>query len=200
MTVAPVGAKPGEAMKDWTVEDLKALKQQQLIELYKTLPCPTMEEMTGEFKGDLMDLGPFRVVKGFCAYFGLRAPLANGKWQGKGFTTISETEGHGYNHYKKFGKDKYVLPMKTRITKSVFDGKDNFELDYTAYWSQASRINMIDEVRKVNDNLYLGIGLWGYIRRQRMIPFFFSLSGPRVPFVGIDKPHRERHRKFSRYV
>jgi hypothetical protein len=201
MAVMTVEKKSGKSLKDWTVEDLKALKQQQLMELYKTLPCPTMEEMTGEFKGDLLDQGPYRLVKVFFGYFALRAPFANGAWQGKGFAMTSDTEGKGYNHYKRFGKDRHILPMKTKITKSVFDGKDNFELDYTAYTaykSQASLINMIDEVRKVNDDLYLGMGTWGYLRRQRMIPWFFSLSGPRVPYTGI-KPYRERNRKFSRY-
>jgi len=88
--------------------------------------------------------------------------------------------------------------MKTKIAKSVFDGKDDFELDYTAYHSGAGFVNMIDEVRKVNDDLYLGIGLWGWFKRQRRITFFFALTGPRTAYVGI-KPHRERQRRFSRY-
>jgi hypothetical protein len=202
MAVMTADVKSSEDLKDWGVADLKALKQQQLLDLYKTLPCPTMEEMTGEFRGDLLDQGPFRFIKNIFGYFALRSSLANGAWQGKGFTMTSDTEGKGYNHYKRFGKDRYVFPMKTKITKSVFDGKDNFELDYTAYIalkSQASLINMIDEVRKVNDDLYLGIGTWGWIRRFRMIPWFFSLSGPRAPYSGI-KPYKERNRKFSRYA
>jgi hypothetical protein len=203
MAVMTAEAKPSGDLKDWTVADLKALKQQQLLDLYKTLPCPTMEEMNGEFKGDLLDLrGLLRPIKRLLAYFALKAPYVSGAWQGKGFAMTSDTEGNGYNHYKQFGKDKYIFPMKTKITKSVFDGKDNFELDYTAYTaykSQASLINMIDEVRKVNDDLYLGIGTWGWIRRFRMIPWFFSLSGPRAPYSGI-KPYKERNRKFSRYA
>jgi hypothetical protein len=189
-----------EERADWTAKDLKALKQRELMDLYLTLPCPSMEEMTGEFRGDLLNQGSFWFIKNFAAYFALRAPLVNGKWQGKGFTTISDGAGHGYNHYLKLGKDKYILPMKTKIAASVFDGKDCFELDYTAYYSQAGIINMIDEVRRVNHDLYLGIGLWGYTKRQRKIPFFFSLSGPRRPFIGIDKQHRDRQRKFSRYA
>ncbi len=189
-----------EAREDWTVGDLKALKQRELMELYQTLPCPSMEEMNGEFRGDLLNQGGFWLIKNTFAYFALRAPLVNGKWLGKGFTAISNDAGHGYNHYLKLGKDIYILPMKTKIAASVFDGKENFELDYTAYHSTAGFINMIDEVRRVNHDLYLGIGLWGYTKMQRKIPFFFSLSGPRRPFVGIDKRHRERNRKFSRYA
>ena len=189
-----------EKRSGWTVKDLKALKQRELMELFLELPCPSLEEMKGEFRGDLLDLGAFPFLKEIFAYFALRSDFVNGKWLGKGFTTISDSEGHGYNRYSKLGKDRYILPMKTRIARSVFDGQDCFELDYTAYWSRASLINMIDEVRKVNDDLYLGIGLWGYPPKQRRIPFFFSLSGPRGPFAGIDRRHGERNRTFSRYA
>jgi hypothetical protein len=183
---------------DWTVEDLKALKQNELMELYLTLPCPSMQEMEGEFRGHLLDTGKFWLIKKPLAYFALNSSLNKGKWLGKGFTMTTEGEGHGYNSYQRFGKISHVFPMKTKIGKSIFDGKDDFELDYTAYHSGAGFVNMIDEVRKVNDDLYLGIGTWGYFKRQRRIPFFFSLSGPRAPYAGIDRRHKERHRKFAR--
>ena len=90
------------------------------------------------------------------------------------------------------------MPMKTCIAKSIYDGKDVFELDYTVYHSQAGFVNMIDEVRKVNGQLYLGIGNWGYFKKQRAVPFFFGLSGPREPYAGIDKQHRDRRRRFPK--
>jgi hypothetical protein len=185
-------------MKDLTVENLKALKQDQLMELYLTLPCPTVQEMKGEFKGHLLDTGKFRFIKKPLSFFALDFNVFHGKWLGKGFTNTSETKGHGYNSYKKFGKIIHVLPMKTCISSSIYDRKDVFELDYTVYHSQAGYVNMIDEVRKINDDLYLGIGNWGYFEKQRMIPFFFALSGPRGPYVGIDKQHRDRRRRFPK--
>jgi len=187
-----------ENLAGWTVEDLKALKQDRLMELFLALPCPTMREMEGEFKGELLDTGRFWFIKKPLAHFALRSSLNKGKWLGKGFASVAENEGHGYNSYERFGRVRHVFPMKTRIAASVFDGKDCFELDYTAYRSGAGFINMIDEVRKVNDELYLGIGTWGYFKKQRRIPFFFALSGPRAPYAGIDRPHRERRRRFER--
>lgn len=183
---------------DWTVEDLKALKQRELMELYLTLPCPTIQEMEGEFRGHILDTGKFWPIKKPLAYFALNSSLNQGRWLGKGFAMTSEGQGHGYNSYERFGKTRHVFPMNTKIGKSIYDGKDDFELDYTAYHSGAGFVNMIDEVRKVNDDLYLGIGTWGYLKRQRRIPFFFSLSGPRASYAGIDKQHKERHRKFTR--
>lgn len=185
-------------LEGWTIDDLKALKQERLMELFLTLPSPTMQEMEGEFRGHLLDTGRFWFIKKPLAHFALNSSLNQGKWLGKGFATTSESEGHGYNSYKRFGKIRHVFPMKTRIAKSVYDGNDDFELDYTAYHSGAGFVNMIDEVRKVNDDVYLGIGTWGYFKRQRRIPFFFALSGPRAPYTGIDKEHKERHRRFTR--
>ncbi|HEX7479295.1 MAG TPA: hypothetical protein VF331_15925 [Polyangiales bacterium] len=175
------------------------MKQSELMELFLRLDAPSMTNMNGEFRGHLLDQGAFRLIKVSLAYFALRAPFVNGRWQGKGFTTTSNDEGHGYNRYLQHGRDSYILPMKTKIAKSVLDGRACFELDYTAYGSQAGLVNMIDEVRKVNDELYLGIGFCGYSRQQRRIPFFFALSGPRRPFASVSKPKRERQRKFSRY-
>jgi hypothetical protein len=186
-----------EGLEDWIIDDLLALKQDQLLELFGTLPCPTLQEMEGEFRGHLLDTGKFWIIKKPLAHFALNSSLNQGKWLGKGFMSISESEGRGYNSYERFGKARHVFPMKTKIGKSVLDGKDDFELDYTAYHSGAGFVNMIDEVRKVNDDLYLGIGFWGWIKRQRRIPFFFALSGPRTDYAGI-KPHKERRRRFER--
>lgn len=186
-----------EDIGEWTIDDLLALKQDQLLELFGRLPCPTIQEMEGEFRGYLLDTGRFWIIKKPLAHFALNSSLNQGKWLGKGFTPISQSEGRGYNSYQKSGKTRYVFPMNTMIGKSILDGKDDFELDYTAYHSGAGFVNMIDEVRKVNDELYLGIGFWGWFKRQRRIPFFFALAGPRTAYVGI-KPHRERQRTFAR--
>lgn len=90
--------------------------------------------------------------------------------------------------------------MKTYLSRSRYDGKEAFILDYTAYRSPACSINMVDELRKINDSLFLGIGTWGYSRWQRMIPFFFALSGPPIKYIGTDKPHREVPSKLSKLM
>jgi|SRR5271157_963074 len=184
--------------KDWTVKDLIILKQDQLMELFSKLPCPSIQEMQGEFRGNLLNTGHFWPIKNICGHFALNSYFSKGKWLGKGFENISGTEGRGYNFYYRFGKVNHVYPMKTYIAKSIYDGKDEFELDYTVYNSMAGFVNMVDEVRKVNDNLYLGIGTWGYFRKQRRIPWFFALSGPRGRYAGIDKQHKMSNRNFTR--
>lgn len=183
---------------NWTVENLLAMKQGQLKELFLVLPAPSIRELQGEFKGTLLDTGAFRFIKNFLAYFALSSFFVNGKWMGKGFKAISDTEGRGYNSYRRSGAVRHVLPMKTHVAPSRFDGKEVFLLDYTAFRSAANSVNMIDEVRKINDNLYLGIGFWGYTRWQRNIPFFFALSGPPAAYIGADRPHGELRSRLNK--
>ena len=182
---------------DWTVENLLAMKQNQLRELYLALPAPSIREIQGEFRGTLLDTGPFRFLKNILAYFALVSPLINGKWLGKGFKAVSDTVGYGYNSYRKSGAIRHVMPMTTHMARSRLDGKEVFLMDYTTYRSRAEFVNMIDEVRKVNDNLFLCIGFWGYTRWQRHVPFFFALSGPPEEYVGTDMPHKELASRLS---
>ncbi len=37
---------------------------------------------------------------------------------------------------------------------------------------------MVDEIRKIDENLYLGIGTWGFWKKQKMIAYPFMLEGP----------------------
>ncbi len=182
------------------IEDITAMKQHELMKLFLTLPAPSIQELQGEYRGTLLDLGFFRFIKKILAYFALSSDFLNGKWLGKGFTALSDNEGHGYNSYRKAGKVRHILPMKTYMAKSRYDGKRAFILDYTTYRSSARFINMVDEVRKINDTLYLGIGTWGYSGWQRRVPFFFALSGPPIKYIGPDKHHREVPSKYSMLV
>jgi hypothetical protein len=50
--------------------------------------------------------------------------------------------------------------MKTGIVQSIFGGGSLFLLGHTAYLLGAEFINMVHEVRKANDEVFLGIGTW----------------------------------------
>ncbi|MBU0994825.1 MAG: hypothetical protein KJ737_20225 [Proteobacteria bacterium] len=78
-----------------------------------------------------------------------------------------------------------------QIIKSRFDGRDVFQFDYTAYRSLLGMINMVDEIRKVKKNLYLGVGTIGFTKKQRLKPLPFILSGPAEPFMCTDKPYKK---------
>ncbi len=90
-----------------------------------------------------------------------------------------------------------MYPMKTNVARSRYDGRPCYQLDYTAFESLLGSINMVDELRRVNREFYLGIGTWGFTRAARMRPLPFCLNGPVREFVGVDKPHARRRAKFT---
>ncbi len=51
--------------------------------------------------------------------------------------------------------------MLMRIGPSFFDGKPSFQLVYCAFDHYAGDIHMLDEVRRLDDGRYLGIGRTG---------------------------------------
>ncbi|NIO82507.1 MAG: hypothetical protein GTN53_18105 [Candidatus Aminicenantes bacterium] len=172
-------------VREFTVEKLKASSCDEIMELFSTLSAPPFSEMNGEYKADLLDQGT--VIKNAMSKFLLFNPFLFGHWLCKAFKTEGENHGHGYNSFRKFGKVIRKFRMKTEIVPSRYDGKDVFQLYYPAYSSITGIINMVDEIRKIHDGLYLGIGTWGFTKKQVMIPGPFCLSGPINEFVGSDR-------------
>jgi hypothetical protein len=103
-----------------------------------------------------------------------------GTWQGKTFEPISRIEGRGFNVATRFGRTVRKWPMRTTIAGSLIDGKEVFQLDYPFYRSLAAFSKFTDEVRKVDDNLFLGIGHWRPLITLASV--WFTLSGPVKPF------------------
>jgi hypothetical protein len=97
-------------MQDWTVKDLIILKQDQLLELYSKLPCPTMQEMQGEFRGHLFNKGPFWIIKDICVHFVSNSYFHRGKWLGKGFEVPRQTKGADIISFIDSGKYFTYIP------------------------------------------------------------------------------------------
>ena len=79
---------------------------------------------------------------------------------------------------------------KTLIVSSVFDNRPSFQLSYRDYNTFYTN-TMTDEVRKINDHLYLGIGRLT-ITLGKFNPMPFVLIGPPDPWVAPDIPYPER--------
>jgi hypothetical protein len=136
-----------------------------------------------------------------------------GMWLHKAFEPLSDRHGHGYNTFlttlpnvpenvflagaasltclvkSAFGSSapqRMVRMMcnKTFIGPSVFDQRTSFHLVYNDYNSFYTS-TMKDEVRKVNDTLYLGLGRLT-ITLGKINPFPFVLMGPPEPWKGPD--------------
>jgi hypothetical protein len=192
------------------VEDLQKLNRQQLVAVFHQLASPEVSRMRGEYRAILLDSGNAmnRFLSMLFLYF------TWGMWLHKAFEPLSERHGHGYNTFlttlpkvpenvflagaaslaglvrSAFGSSapqRMVRMMcnKTFIGPSVFDQRTSFHLIYKEYNSFYTS-TMKDEVRKVNDTLYLGLGRLT-ITLGKINPFPFVLMGPPEPWVGPDE-------------
>jgi hypothetical protein len=83
-----------------------------------------------------------------------------------------------------------IMLNKTAIVSSVFDARPSFQLSYRDYNTFYTN-TMTDEVRKINDKLYLGIGRIT-ITMGKFNPMPFVLMGPPDPWVGPEIPYPDR--------
>ena len=114
------------------IPDLTDMTQEELLEYFKTLEAPTIEEMDGEYH--TTKLG----YHGIRDYLEWRLtcdnPLMNSEWLGKAFHPTGDGMGRGYNLFRKLGgKLTQVYPMRTVIGPSRYDGKPVYTLVYSAY-------------------------------------------------------------------
>jgi hypothetical protein len=159
---------------------VEALTSKQLLELFRTLPCPEHDELDGEYTSRLLRQPNWLYAIG--AAVTVQTRYVN--WQAKGFRRTGEGQGRGYNRFRVFGRRRQCWPMATSIAPSRYDGKPVFQLDYRKYRSMCGAINMVDEVRRLEDGRYLGIGTLGFTKRMRMIPLPFLLEGPVAGYLG----------------
>ena len=68
--------------------------------------------------------------------------------------------------------------MVTRIATSHIDGRPALQLDYRAFDTVNGRINLVDDVRRVQPGRYLGFGFWGFTDSQRRVlqPFILEAT------------------------
>ncbi|AXI03667.1 hypothetical protein [Aquirhabdus parva] len=162
------------ALVSHTVEELKKLTTEELVALFKSLPSPSITEMDGEFAACLLQQ-PSSLSRLF-GHISVANPLM--PWLCKAFRPVDAESGRGYNTFSLLGKVVQRFPMQTVIAPSRYDGNPAYTLVYHLYHSMCGDIHMVDEVRKVADGVYLGIGTWGFTRAQRQIPLPFLLEGP----------------------
>jgi len=165
----------------WTPSTLHAMGFKQLMALFAELPAPTLEEMDGEFAAEL--LAQPSMAAQLLGQLTVSNPLMPGRWLCKAFQPISANRGQGYNRFDQLGRSVQRYPMETLLAPSRYDGKPAYTLVYAAFKSMCGAIHMVDEVRRVRQGLYLGLGTWGFTDRQRRVPLPFVLSGPVAPYA-----------------
>ena len=167
----------------WSVEKLLALSKDEVIALWKTLEPPEFRELDGHYMGLVPNAGDAasQEATGNAMY---NEDSEIGYWLGKAYKPLGATTGEGYNRWRKPG-GKVVLNMRfgTGMGKSLIDGKPSYMMYYGAFNESSS---LIDELRKLDDYIYVGMGTVETDDGQRSAPGHFVLTGPTDNWVGVD--------------
>lgn len=137
--------------------DVKDLSKSQITQIFYASDVPNLEDMSQEYYGKLAPVGAIYFTGQFFTYF-IYGEMDS--WIGKGFNPYIENNNTGYNLFKS--KDDPTKIIKKRkiaiyIKKSQLDNKNCLILDYSPFNTGVVN-NFRDEVRKINDELYVGIG------------------------------------------
>jgi hypothetical protein len=170
------------ATLELTESGLSAMSFKELMALFGQLPAPTVADMDGEFSARL--LAQPSALAQLIGKLTVNNPLMPGRWLCKAFRPLSTERGQGYNAFAHLGRKVQRYPMQTLIAPSRYDGRPAYTLVYASFRSMCGAIHMVDEVRRVGPDLYLGIGTWGFTDGQRRVPLPFVLRGPIAPYVG----------------
>lgn len=165
-----------------TYQHLDRLSRSETMQLFYAAPAPAFESMNGEYGANVLSggvLGESTAL--FTHHFFPTGKPTLTHWEGKAFKPEEENSGWGYNLFSRKGGGEIFRARKMRTyvgpTTIGKDGSDSFHLDYSAFNSDLVK-TMHDEVRQVNENLYICAGY--------MVPF----GGPMNPgpFVLVGPP------------
>ena len=161
---------------------MQKLSKSDILQLFLASEAPNLAEMNGEFKAELINAG----VLGFFAAWYSHNVMGPGYWLGKAFQSETTTKGHGYNLFKGDEAKPLLRTMRmdTLIAQSEYDEKPSMFLVYAKYNDDLNH-SMVDEIRRINGRLYLGMGGLAWSGGS-LNPAPFLLIGPAKPWVGTD--------------
>ncbi len=183
-SVENVEASSYPITETWSVEKLLALSRDEIVALWKGLDPPEFTELDGHYMGLVPNAGDPVTQKATGSFMYNENSLI-GYWLGKAYKPTTATEGEGYNRWRKpGGKVVRNMQFSTDMGKSLIDGKPSFMMYYGAY-NPAS--TLIDELRKLDDYIYIGMGTTELEDGKRSAPGHFILVGPTDSWVGPDE-------------
>jgi len=181
-----VGEILGVPAEQANIHHIEMLSKSEVMQLFLAAPAPELGELNGEYFAKPLPLGILAPAADYYThhFFG------PGRWKGKAFHSVSAEAGEGYNIFaRKQDRNAIVLSrtrkLKTYIGKSNIDDKNSFHLDYSPFNSGLVH-SMHDEIRKINDTLYLGMGYMG-IGGGSINPAPFVIYGRIGPWVGAQE-------------
>lgn len=179
----------------WTREKVMELTRDEVIELWGECPAADMAELVGEFDGLIPNAGDEERQKRTAeVMYNESGPT--GYWLGKAFWPLSKTKGDGYNRYRRpGGRVERYMRFATEMGTSLIDGKPSLIMYYGAYQlrllPEGQENTLTDEIRKLADGIYLGVGTVKMPDGSRSEPGHFALAGPVGEYSRADDPTEE---------
>ncbi|MEI6723823.1 MAG: hypothetical protein WCO67_23930 [Betaproteobacteria bacterium] len=165
----------------WTMERLLKLSHPQIIALWRDLPAATLEELQGHFTGITPNAGDAERQARIAGNM-YNEDSERGYWLGKAYRKTGANEGEGYNRWRrKGGQIVRNARFTTEVGVSLLDGKPSLLMYYGSY--RPENPTFVDEVRKLDDYVYLGVGSTVGADGKRT-PESFVLVGPTDEWIG----------------
>ncbi len=181
--------------QEWTAEKVMELTREEVLELWGQCPAADVTELVGEFTGLIPNAGDEEKQRRAAeVMYNEDSPI--GYWLGKAYTPLNKTRGDGYNHWRRpGGKVERNMRFATEMGTSLIDAKPSLMMYYGAYRHihvpEGRENTLIDEIRKLTDGIYLGVGTATLPDGSRTQPGHFVLVGPIGRWVGVDDPTLE---------
>lgn len=187
-------APAAERTEVWTRERVLGLSREELIALWSEAPAVDMVELNGEYEGLVPNAGDPE-AEARVAEVMYNEDSEIGYWLGKAYLPLTETTGDGYNRWRRpGGKVERNIRFGTAMGPSLIDGKPALLMYYGAYVradGSQPRSTLVDEIRKLADGVYLGMGTVEEADGSRSQPGHFAMVGPVGEWVGVDDPDAE---------
>ena len=167
---------------NWDLLKVLSLNREQIIELWSQAPAAPMAELNGHYMGLVPNHGDSerQLSTGDFMY---NESSVRGYWLGKAYQATTATEGIGYNRWRlPGGKVVRNGRFSTLMGESLIDGKPALLMFYATYNPNTT---LIDEIRKLNEYVYLGLGSTETEDGGRSEPGHFILVGPTDEWVGV---------------
>ena len=165
------------AQPAWSAYRILQLNHGELCNLFRSLAAPSIEEMHGEYQ--LGELAQQSLLQRLVVLsFSIKSSQLC-----KAFEKTGPDRGHGYNGVVTDRGVERKMFFEFSLRPSRIDGRTSLHITYDHH-NPEDRVlrSIVDELRKVDDGLYLGLGYAGKRGHERVL-WPFMLEGPKAPFV-----------------
>ena len=153
-----------------SLDQLAAMSSGELMQLYVSGSAPSVGDLDGELRGRML-AAPWAGrwvasrLRTFAGWHGF-------PWRGKTFRSTGADRGEGINRIFSDTKPRRWFRFETYVGPSRAGAFDALQLDYDNPGNPALIRAVKDEVRQVNEGLFLGLAYLVTRGRYRLVVYF----------------------------